>query len=178
MVERSPEKAGVGGSTPSRGTIESTIYKPSKAKTCSNLFQNSNPGPAQVCLSSTSVEAAAREFALFLKINFAQEVARDAKAFKKQVIRLIRRELPPRRGRPNDPRLDYAIRMVEQGKTVKDLLRSQIPGFDLLDAYGRYLAEKGLRAAIARRRKHRASRDTPRIPHGFSAIGNPPPMRG
>ncbi len=30
MVERSPEKAGVGGSTPSRGTIFSVIYKTQK----------------------------------------------------------------------------------------------------------------------------------------------------
>jgi hypothetical protein len=40
------------------------------------------------------------------------------------------------------------------------------------------LAEKGLRAAIARRSKHRTSRDAPRIPHGFSAVGNPAKMRG
>jgi hypothetical protein len=142
------------------------------------LFQNSNPGPAQVCLSYTSVEAAAREFTSLLKTKFAQDVARDAKAFKKQVLRLIRRELPPGRGRPNDPRLDYAARMVGQGKTVKYILRSQIPGFDKLDTYSRYLAEKGLRAAIARRRKHRASRDTPRIPQRFLGVGNPPQMRG
>jgi len=142
------------------------------------LFHYSNPGPAQVCLSNTSVEAAAREFASFLKTRFAQDVARDAKAFKVQVIRLIRRELPPRRGRPNDPRLDYAARMVSQGNTVKNVLRSQIPGFDKLDTYGRYLAEKGLRAALARRRKHRPSLDTPRIPQRFSGIGNPPQMRG
>ncbi len=44
--------------------------------------------------------------------------------------------------------------MVEQeGKTVKDVLRLQIHDFDKMDTYGCYLAEKGLRAAIARRRK-------------------------
>jgi hypothetical protein len=52
-----PEKAGVGGSTPSRGTIESTTYKSSEAKTCSNLFLNSNPGPAEVCLRLSSAKA-------------------------------------------------------------------------------------------------------------------------
>ena len=151
MVERSPEKAGVGGSTPSRGTIISTTYKPQNPKTCSNLFQKSNSGPVEVCLSHTSAEAAAREFASFLRTHFAQEIARDAKAFKKCVLRWIRRELPPRRGRPNDPRIDAAVRMVQQGRSVKDVLRLQIPEFDSLDTYGGYLAEKGLRTAITRR---------------------------
>ena len=45
------------------------------------------------------------------------------------------------------------MRMIEQGKTVKEILRLQTRGFDKLDAYGRYLAEKGLRMAIARRRR-------------------------
>jgi len=43
--------------------------------------------------------------------------------------------------------------MVEQGRSVRDALRAQVPGLDAVDTYGRYLAEKGLRAAIARRRK-------------------------
>jgi predicted oxidoreductase len=41
--------------------------------------------------------------------------------------------------------------MIQQGKAVKQVLRIQISGFDNLDPYGRYLAEKGLRAALARR---------------------------
>ena len=153
MVERSPEKAGVGGSTPSRGTIKSTTYKPPNSKTCSNLFHNSNPGPARVCLSNTSVEAAVCDFASFLKIHFSDNITADPRAFKKLVLHLIHRELPPRRGRPNDPQIDSAVRLVQEGKTVKQVLRLQIPGFDKLDTYGRYLAEKGLRAAITRRGK-------------------------
>ena len=158
MVERSPEKAGVGGSTPSRGTIKSTTYKPANPKTCSNLFQNSNPGPARVCLSHTSVEAAVSEFASFVKIHFVERITADPRGFKKIVLRLVRRELPPKRGRPNDPQIDSAVQLVQQGKTVKQVLRLQIPGFDKLDTYGRYLAEKGLRAAIARRGKRTAAR--------------------
>ncbi len=45
------------------------------------------------------------------------------------------------------------MEMIEQGRTIKEVLRSQITHFEKLDAYGRYLAEKGLRGAIARRRK-------------------------
>ena len=40
MVERSPEKAGVGGSTPSRGTIFSSTYERSKPWFGSIWFQN------------------------------------------------------------------------------------------------------------------------------------------
>lgn len=41
------------------------------------MFQNSNPGLAEVCLNRPSSGAAAREFALFLRIHFAQEIACD-----------------------------------------------------------------------------------------------------
>jgi hypothetical protein len=153
VVERSPEKAGVGGSTPSRGTIKSTTYKPQNPKTCSNLFPKSNSGPVEVCLSHTSLEAAVYEFASFLKANFAENITADPRAFKKAVLRLVRRELPPRRGRTNDPRLDAATRMVQVGMSIRDVLRTQVPGYDEMDRYSRYLSEKGLRAAIARRRR-------------------------
>ena len=110
-----------------------------------------------------TLENMVHEFALRVKSQFAGEIARDPAGFKKQVVRLIRRALPPsgipqsfprRRepGRPNDPRLDAAVRRVQQGESPKDILRSQIPDFDKMDTYGRYLAEKGLRAALARRR--------------------------
>jgi hypothetical protein len=43
--------------------------------------------------------------------------------------------------------------MIRQGKTIKEILRLQTPRFEELDVYGRYLAEKGLRMGITRRRK-------------------------
>jgi hypothetical protein len=115
-----------------------------------------------VCLNSDSanrLETLTRDFTAHIRRDFAQEITSDPKTFKKSLLKLIGRQLPPRRGRPNDPRLDVAVRMVERGKTVKEVLRMQIPDFDKLDTFGRYLVEKGLRAAIARRRKH--SRNTP-----------------
>jgi hypothetical protein len=127
------------------------------------LFHNSNPGPARVCLSNASVEAAVCDFASFLKVHFPDNITADPRAFKKIVLRLVRRELPPKRGRPNDPQIDAAVRLVQQGRSVKDVLHLQIRGFEKLDTYGRYLAEKGLRAAIARRRKRTTSNDSPRI---------------
>jgi hypothetical protein len=102
------------------------------------------------------LEGMTRDFAHRLRRNFAQEITQDAKEFKKRVLQFVRRELPPRRGRPNDPRLDAAARMVAQGRSLREVLRAQVPGFDELDTYGRYLAEKGLRSAVSRR--HRLTR--------------------
>ena len=100
-----------------------------------------------------AIELMLREFTGRIRRQFAEEISRDPASFKRQIIGLIRRGLPPGRGRPKDPRIDAALRMLEQGETVKAVLRSQITGFDNLDAYGRYLAEKGLRTALARRRR-------------------------
>jgi hypothetical protein len=110
-----------------------------------------------VCLNSDSVnrlEALTHDFTRQIRIEFAQEITRDPKTFKKSLLRLIGRQLPPRRGRPNDPQIDAAMRMLDQGKSVKEILRLQIRGFDEMDTYGRLLVEKGLRTAITRRRKH------------------------
>lgn len=49
------------------------------------------------------LEKMLHEFALRLKSQFAETITRDASGFKKQVIRLIRRELRARPGRPNHP---------------------------------------------------------------------------
>jgi len=113
-------------------------------------------------VSSQNIEQTISQFVSGLRGRFQDQIARDPQGFKKQIIRLIRQQLPPRRGRPNNPRIDAAVRMVHQGKTVKDVLRSQIPGFNSLDTYGRYLAEKGLRAAIARRRGAPRLGDSPK----------------
>jgi hypothetical protein len=108
--------------------------------------------PFEVALAER-LAALTREFVARLRQDCAEELARNPKALRAAVLRLVRVELPLRRGRPNDPRIDAAIRMLEQGKTVKEVLRFQTRGFERLDTYGRYLAEKGLRAAIARRKK-------------------------
>jgi len=51
------------------------------------------------------LETFAGSFTARLRQEFAHEIAHDPKAFKASVLRLIRRGLPPRRGRPNDPRI-------------------------------------------------------------------------
>jgi hypothetical protein len=108
-------------------------------------------------LGPKNLDTITRKFTDQLRHDFAYDIARDPKTFKNLVIQLVRRQLPPRQGRPNDPWLDTAARMIEQGKSIKEVLRAQLPGFDRLDDYGRYLAEKGLRAALARRRRKHLS---------------------
>ena len=124
-----------------------------------------------------------RGFVQQLQRNHASDIARDARGFKKQVVTLIRRELPPRRGRPNDPRIDAALQMIERRKSVKEILRCQIPGFEQMDTYGRYLAEKGLRTAIARRRRNSPARKhhhkkTPRNSAHLAQSDNAADLRG
>jgi len=99
------------------------------------------------------LEAFTAQFAEQIKREFADELARDPKAVKTAVLRLLRQALPLRRGRPNDPRIDAAVRMREQGKSIREILELQTRNLGKVDTYGRYLAEKGLRTAVTRRRK-------------------------
>jgi hypothetical protein len=101
-----------------------------------------------------SLEVVARDFATSLKHDFAEDMLRRPRDFKKQILRLISRELPPRPGRPIDPKIEATLAMLEQGKTLRQVLRSHVQGFDQLDTYGRYLMQKALRQAIARRRRN------------------------
>lgn len=101
--------------------------------------------------SIKDIENVISDFILELRCRFQEQSEKQPVEFKKQVVRLVRRHLPPRPGRPNDPSIDSAVRMMQQGMAIKEVLRRQVPGFDKLDTYGRYLAEKGLRAAVARR---------------------------
>lgn len=101
--------------------------------------------------NAVRLEDAAHDFAVRLRRDFPHEIASNPREFKKQVLRLIRRELPPRRGRPTNPQIDAALGMLRQGKTVREILRAQVRGFDQLDTYGRMLAEKALRQGLARK---------------------------
>jgi hypothetical protein len=91
-----------------------------------------------------------RKFADRLKKVFSAEISQNAVNFKKSVVRLIR-PLPPRPGRRNDPRIDAAILLLKQGKTLRDVLRIQIPGFEQMDPYTQILADRGLRKSLAAR---------------------------
>jgi hypothetical protein len=85
--------------------------------------------------------------------EFAEAIRADLRRFRGDLLRAVRAQLRLRRGRPTDPLLDSACALLKQGKAVAEVLRSQIPGFATLDPYTKYLAEKGLRQAAARRVK-------------------------
>ena len=91
-----------------------------------------------------------------LRKEHADEIARDPHGFKKRILRRLRRGLPPRRGRPTRPEIEAALAMRRQGKSVGEILRAQVTGFNQLDTCGRMLAEKALRQGLARRRKAHA----------------------
>jgi len=55
-IDGNPEKAGVGGSTPSLATIFSISSKPSKSQSCSKMFQLAHG----VCLSESLLSAGFR----------------------------------------------------------------------------------------------------------------------
>jgi hypothetical protein len=62
------------------------------------------------------------------------------------------------RGRPTDPRIDAACKMVSEGRSIGDVLREQVKDWDHQDSYARYLASKGLRQAVNRRRREHRSK--------------------
>ena len=102
-----------------------------------------------------ALERAIMQFVAKVRRDFPSEIAEDPRAFKRHVVGLIRAGLPPRPGRPRDPRTDAACEMVAQGKSVSEVLKAQIPDFEKLDTYTQMLAKKGLYQALGRRRRER-----------------------
>jgi hypothetical protein len=84
--------------------------------------------------------------------------------FRADLLGLIRAQFPLRRGRPPDPLLDEAYRMVDQGKSVPQVARIQFPDWSRKDPYERYLIVKGLGQAVRRRRPRPYKRDRKRKP--------------
>lgn len=104
---------------------------------------------------------------------FARAMDTDPRAFRQDLLRAIRAQLRLRRGRRSDPRLDRACELLEQGLSVVGVLSSQISGFELLDPYTRYLAERGLRQAAARRKKWEKGSPRRENPHHKVTTTNP-----
>ena len=115
-------------------------------------LSQSSPKPVK------SLEGVTHDFTDCLRRHFAQQISHNPRDYKKQVLRLIRRQLPPHRGRPTRPQIEAALEMLRQGKTVREVLRAQVRGFEQLDTWGRMLAEKALRQALARRRQHHGNK--------------------
>lgn len=83
-------------------------------------------------------------------------------AFRFDLLALMRADFHLRRGRHSKPRIDEACHMFDQGKTVPQILRVQIPDWDKRDEYSRYLDEKGLNQALRRRGRPAAGKRRPK----------------
>ena len=90
----------------------------------------------------------------------APHITSDLRAFREDLLFVVKRQFPLKVGRPGDPLIEKACELVRQGNTVPRVLREQIKNWDTLDPYTRYLAAKGLRQAVARREKQSKRRPT------------------
>lgn len=91
-------------------------------------------------------------FAESLRRDYAQRIARDARAFKQQVVGQLRRRLPPGPGHPPSAAVTRAVEMRAQGKPWLEIYRQCIRGFATLGQGHRELAMIRLRAAVRSRR--------------------------
>jgi len=100
-----------------------------------------------------NLEKAIRGFALRLKRDFAPELERDARAFKKRCLHLLKVEIPPGPGRPCKRSVTLALRMRDQGKEWREIYALCIEGYATLSPASRRLAQDQLRDSCRARRK-------------------------
>jgi hypothetical protein len=78
-------------------------------------------------------------------------IQRDLGGFRADLQQQIKALFRLRRGARPHPRLDEAYRLMKRGRSAPDVLRLQIPNWDALDTYSKYLMCKALRQAFGRR---------------------------
>ena len=99
---------------------------------------------------SESLEQIVQDFAVRLKHDFATEIERDPRGFKRRVIRTLNSELPPRPGRPCIAVVSRAVEMRARGQSWQQiyavcLASDEEPSF-------RQLAQSRLRARRKRKK--------------------------
>jgi hypothetical protein len=145
-----PEAFGTGEAVPkgepARGGGKATASPPDKrrGRPPSHLLLKTSSELVKLCMG----------FADTVKNNpaFARAIKGNLQVFRSTLLRSVKAQFPLKRGRPTDPLMDAACRMVQQGLTVPEVLKSQIPDWDKQDPYFRLLACKGLHQAVARRK--------------------------
>ena len=95
-----------------------------------------------------------RRFAGRLSRDFADELARDARAFKKLVLSALRRRLPPYAGRPPELSVTLASDLRKRNVDWQAIYPQCIEGHPTMPALVRRQAEYNLRCAVRSRRKH------------------------
>lgn len=110
--------------------------------------------------SPQTLERRVTKFAQRLSRLHPDEIGRDPKKFKRRVISILRRKLPPFAGRPAEESITRAAALREKGHEWREIYPMCIPNHIDLIATDRRHAESNLRAALrsrrnaARRRKH------------------------
>jgi hypothetical protein len=110
-----------------------------------------------------NLEKTIRAFALRLKRDFAAELARDARAFKRRCVHLLRADLPPGPGRPLERSVTLALTMRDQGKDWREIYPLCIENCAALDPPSRQLAQHRLRDSCRARRNTRKRRKSRRV---------------
>jgi hypothetical protein len=97
------------------------------------------------------LHATTREFATYLRLEFASEIKQDAHAFKQRVLGFLRSELPPGPGRPRAEAVTLAAEMLAQGETWPQIYAKCLPR-DIGERDSRQLSQYRLRCAVRSRR--------------------------
>jgi hypothetical protein len=127
------------------------------------------PAPSPDVLSRIQREA--KRFTARLKRRYAAEIATDTKGFKKCVVSLIKRGLPPFAGRPNEASITRADELLTQGLPWKLIYPQCIPCHATLLPAERRNAENNLRSS--RRARRNKARQRKRAKHVRRDTTNP-----
>ena len=110
------------------------------------------PLPPHHGRAKSSLDQYVRRFASRLLLEYGTDVSRDPKGFKKRVVALLRRNLPPFAGRPTEAAITLAINLRKKGLEWSAIYPSCIPRHASLPPAERQIAESNLRAARRSRR--------------------------
>jgi len=100
----------------------------------------------------TDLERMVSLFVKRLRVKHAEEIGSDARKFKRRVVSILRRKLPPFAGRPTEEAITRAIELRTQGCEWRDIYPQCIPGHASLPPAERRQAESNLRAGKRSRR--------------------------
>jgi len=105
------------------------------------------------------VRSTIRQFVARLRVEFAPEIARDPRGFKRGVVHLLKVELPPYSGRPSHENVTRADEMRKAGKGWKEIYVVCLPqrANPVLCQRDQYL----LRGAVRARRRRRMRTKSP-----------------
>jgi hypothetical protein len=104
---------------------------------------------------SESLQQIVQDFAARLKHDFASEIERDPRGFKRRVIRTLNSELPPRPGRPCIAVVSRAVEMRARGQSWQQVYAVCLASDQ--ERSFRQLAQSRLRSAVRARRKRKKS---------------------